>query len=81
LQKKDFQKIFISGDKSIIKKLETIISELADHPYTGTGNPEKLKHNLAGYWSRRINKKDRLVYQVIEEPGKYVVKVSALGHY
>jgi toxin YoeB len=61
--------------------LETIILELASHPYTGVGQPEPLKHDLSGYWSRRINKKDRLIYQVIEEPEKWVVIISALGHY
>jgi toxin YoeB len=55
--KNDFDKIYKSGDKSTIKKVETIILELADHPYTGTGQPEKLKHHLTGYWSRRLNKK------------------------
>jgi toxin YoeB len=77
----DLLKIEKSGDKSIIKKLEIIIAELGDHPFFGTGKPEPLKHNLKGYWSRRINKKDRLIYQVIEEPDKMVVIVSALGHY
>ncbi len=77
----DFLKIEKSGDKSSIKKLETIILELETHPYSGIGHPEALKHHLSGYWSRRINKKDRLIYQVIEEPEKWVVIISALGHY
>lgn len=70
-----------SGDKATIKKTEKIIAELATHPYTGTGNPEPLKHQLSGFWSRRINKKDRMIYQVFEEPDKYVVIISVLGHY
>ena len=69
------------NDKSTIKKLEKIILELSNNPTIGVGNPEQLKHNLSGYWSRRINKKDRLIYQVIEEPEKWVVIISALGHY
>ena len=77
----DFAKIFKSGDKASIKKLEKILLELEDFPQTGTGNPEQLKHNLSGYWSRRINKKDRLIYEIIEEPDNLVVVVSALGHY
>ncbi len=79
--KYDFDKIYRSGDKSSIKKLETIILELESHPYSGIGHPEQLKHHLSGYWSRKINKKDRLIYQVIEEPEKWVVIISALGHY
>jgi toxin YoeB len=81
IAKNDFDKIYKSGDKSTIKKLETFIIELAEHPFSGSGQPEQLKHHLSGYWSRRINKKDRLIYQVIEEPDKFVVIISALGHY
>ena len=66
--KVEILKIRKSGDKSSIKKIEKIILELEIHPQTGTGNPEQLKHNLSGFWSRRINKKDRLIYQIIEEP-------------
>lgn len=55
--------------------------EFEDNPKIGTGNPEQLKHQLSGFWSRRINKKDRLIYEIIEEPEKLVVVVSALGHY
>ncbi len=76
-----FQKIIKSGDKASLKKLNIILEELEIHPQTGTGNPEQLKHNLSDFWSRRLNKKDRLIYQIIEEPENLVVVVSALGHY
>ena len=76
-----FQKILKSGDKASLKKLNIILEELEIHPQRGTGNPEQLKHNLSGFWSRRINKKDRLIYEIIEEPDNLVVVVSALGHY
>ena len=76
-----FQKIKKSGDKITFEKLKKILLELQIHPQTGTGNPEQLKHSLSGYWSRRLNKKDRLIYQIIEEPDNLVVVISALGHY
>ena len=76
-----FQKILKSGDKASLKKLNIILEELEIHPQIGTGNPEQLKHHLSGFWSRRLNKKDRLIYQIIEEPDNLVVVVSALGHY
>ena len=79
--KNDILKIRKSGDKSTIKKLEKIIFELSNNPTIWVGNPEQLKHNLSGYWSRRINKKDGLIYEIIEEPDRLVVVVSALGHY
>ncbi|HJP64182.1 MAG TPA: Txe/YoeB family addiction module toxin [Mucilaginibacter sp.] len=60
--KKDLLEIQKSGDRASIKKVERIIDELYLHPEAGTGKPEKLKFELAGYWSRRINKKDRLIY-------------------
>ena len=79
--KNDFDKIYKSGDKATIKKLEKIILELENHPTTGIGNPEPLKYQLSGFWSRRLNKKDRLIYQIFEEPDNLVVIISALGHY
>ena len=47
---------------------------------TGIGNPEQLKYELSGFWSRRLNQKDRLIYQILEEE-VIVIVVSALGHY
>ncbi len=77
--KNHFRKIYKSGDQAAIKRLEKIIKELAEHPTSGIGNPESLKYNLSGFWSRRINKKDRLIYEIIEEPDRMVVVISALG--
>ena len=71
--KMEIAKIKKSGDLATFKKLEKIIIELSDHPTSGIGNPEQLKHSLSGYWSRRINKKDRIVYEIIEEPEQLVV--------
>lgn len=78
--KKDLLNIQKSGDKASIKKVDHIISELYDHPETGIGRPEKLKFELSGYWSRQINKKDRLIY-LIEDNIITVTVVSAIGHY
>ena len=75
------KKIEKSGDKTSLRKIQQIFEELELHPTTGIGNPELLKHNLSSFWSRRINKKDRLIYQIIEEPDHLVVIISALGHY
>jgi toxin YoeB len=46
----------------------------------GTGNPEALKYELIGFWSRRINQKDRLIYKVEHETVTVYV-ISAMGHY
>jgi toxin YoeB len=78
--KKHLSIIEKSGDQASIRKVELIIAELRIHPETGIGKPERLKFDLAGYWSRRINKKDRLIY-FIEDTIITVTVVSALGHY
>lgn len=80
IARKDLAKHFKVGDKATITKIETILKELTEHPTNGTGKPEKLKHDLKGYWSRRINQKDRIVYRV-QENIVTVFVVSAMGHY
>lgn len=81
LAESHIQKIVHSGDKKTIKKLKKILEELENNPTIGIGNPELLKHSLSGLWSRRLNKKDRLIYEIFEENEKLVVVISALGHY
>ena len=67
-----------AGNKAVLSKLLVLLEELAEHPFTGTGKPEPLKHNLSGMWSRRINKEHRLIYEVEENT---VFILSAKGHY
>jgi len=67
-----------SGNKTILNKLFVLLDELTEHPFTGTGYPEQLKYNLAGLWSRRINREHRLVYEVVNDS---VLVHSAKGHY
>ena len=69
-----------SGQKAALNKLEKLFLELVEHPRTGTGQVEALKGNLSGYWSRRIDKYNRLVY-AIEEEIVTVLVISAKGHY
>ena len=66
------------GNKAVLNKLLILLEELAEHPFSGTGKPEPLKHNLSGMWSQRINKEHRLVYEVAED---IVFILSAKGHY
>lgn len=76
----DIESFRRAGDKASLKKIYASIEELYEHPYTGTGKPEPLKDNWSGYWSRRINKKDRLIYAV-EEDRVIVTVVQAKEHY
>lgn len=76
----DLSKIKKSGKKTAILKIEKIFVELEIHPTTGIGKPEKLKYKTENVWSRQINKKDRLVYEIIDHE-VVVIIISALGHY
>jgi toxin YoeB len=76
----DIEKHKKAGDKSVLKKIERLLNELMEHPTTGTGQPEKLKHELAGLYSRRINRKHRLIYSINEQVVTVYV-LSAWSHY
>lgn len=76
--KADIRRHKKSGNKSIINKIRLFLEELSNHPFTGTGKPESLKHELSGYWSRRIDKEHCLVYKVDKD---IVYILSAFGHY
>ncbi len=67
-----------SGDKTITKKIIKLIESIKETPFQGIGKPEPLKHQLTGYWSRRINKEHRLIYQVNQNN---ILIFSAKGHY
>lgn len=53
-------------DKKILKKINLLIKEIQRTPFEGIGNPEPLKYDLSGFWSRRIDREHRLVYQIFE---------------
>jgi len=55
------------GNKAVLKKLFTLLEELEQQPFSGTGKPEPLKYELSGMWSRRINREHRLVYEAKED--------------
>jgi toxin YoeB len=61
-------------------KVIQLIKELHMHPRTGTGKPELMKYDYAGCWSRRITKKDRLVYRIDDDKVNVLV-LTAKGHY
>ncbi len=53
-------------DKKITKKINALIKEILRDPFEGLGKPEPLRHQLKGFWSRRITGEHRLVYKVNE---------------
>ena len=76
--KEDFDAHRKAGNKAVLIKLLTLLEELAEHPFSGTGKPEQLRHSLSGLWSRRINREHRIIYEVTET---VVYVLSAKGHY
>lgn len=67
-----------SQDRKTLKRINILIAEMKRHPFEGIGKPEPLKGNLSGYWSRRIDQTNRMVY--FEENGILYV-ISCRGHY
>ena len=53
-----------SQDKKTLKRINQLLRDIERSPYEGIGKPEPLKHGLQGYWSRRIDEVNRLVYRV-----------------
>lgn len=62
------------------KKLMKIYEELEQHPRTGTGQCEQLKHFAEETWSRRLDKEHRIVYRVYDDVVEVYI-LSAFGHY
>ena len=53
-----------SGNKILQQRISKLIQSISETPFEGIGKPEPLKHEYAGWWSRRINEEHRLVYRV-----------------
>ena len=58
---------WIEKDRAQALRIMKLVREIQRDPYSGSGKPEPLKHELSGSWSRRINQEHRLVYQVLED--------------
>jgi toxin YoeB len=65
-------------DKKMLKRINDLLKDIARNPYSGTGKPEPLKYKYAGFWSRRIDKEHRLIYQVKEDA---ILIVKCRYHY
>ena len=60
---------WIQFDYQKVEKINQLIMDIRRHPFKGLGSPEPLKHELQGFWSRRIDHEHRLVYRVVGKPG------------
>ena len=65
-------------DKKTLRRINQLLTDISRNGYTGIGKPEPLKHDLTGYWSRRIDEVNRLVYRISDD----VIEVlQCKGHY
>jgi len=55
---------WVDNDLSQIRKIKEIINSIKTIPFKGIGKPEPLKHQIKGYWSRRLNHEHRIVYEI-----------------
>ncbi|HDZ56653.1 MAG TPA: Txe/YoeB family addiction module toxin [Pseudomonas xinjiangensis] len=65
-------------DKKQLKRINTLIKEIQRNPFDGIGDPEPLRHNWSGYWSRRIDREHRLVYKAADDT---IIIVQCRYHY
>ncbi len=74
---KEYQE-WIEIDRKTAMRIGDLIKDILRTPFEGMGKPEPLKHQLKGYWSRRIDQEHRLIYLVTEDS---VVIFSCYSHY
>ena len=66
------------NDRAALRRINQLIREIQRDPYAGLGQPEALRYELSGYWSRRIDRANRLVYSVEDD---LLTIVQCSGHY
>lgn len=65
-------------DKKILKKINELLKDISNTPFSGLGKPEPLKHQYQGYWSRRINSEHRLIYKIDKDD---IIIAKCRNHY
>lgn len=69
---------WVLHDHKIAKRILHLIDDIKRHPFEGIGKPEPLRHDLSGFWSRRITDEHRLVYAI---EGQQILIAQARYHY
>lgn len=69
---------WVLDDKKCYKRIVSLIKDISRNPYQGLGKPEALKHELQGFWSRRIDDEHRLVYKLDNDR---LIIISCKYHY
>ncbi|MBO7430136.1 MAG: Txe/YoeB family addiction module toxin [Spirochaetia bacterium] len=72
----------LQSDKRLLKRIQSLLNDIDRNGYDGIGKPEPLKGEFSGYWSRRIDDFNRIVYRIVETAGKKYIEVIQCGtHY
>ena len=66
-------------DRKLLRRVKDLCLAIRSRPFSGIGKPEPLKYELLGAWSRRIDKKNRLIYEIVDE--EHVKIISCKDHY
>ena len=68
--------------KRLLKRIQTLLNDIDRNGYDGIGKPEPLKGDFSGYWSRRIDDFNRIVYRIVESDSKKHIEIIQCGtHY
>ena len=70
--------VWVREDRKIARRINELLTDIERNGHEGIGKPEALRHDLSGYWSRRITQKDRLIY-TFDEKNIYIA--ACKGHY
>ena len=68
---------WLSYDRNVLRRLNTLIKDTSRSPFEGIGKPEPLKGDLSGWWARRITDEHRLVYRVVGAESTQVLEIAA----
>jgi len=69
---------WVREDRKTARKINNLLKDIERNGHEGIGKPEPLRHNMSGYWSRRITDKDRLIYR-FDDTAIYIA--ACKGHY
>jgi toxin YoeB len=67
-----------SQDRKTLRRINALLQAIDRDPFSGIGKPEALRHDRQGYWSRRIDDQNRIVYRV---EGEMIIIVQCGSHY
>ena len=72
----------IQSDKRLLKRIQALLNDIDRNGYDGIGKPEPLKGEFSGYWSRRIDDFNRIVYRIVKTDSKKHIEIIQCGtHY